>query len=468
MSIIEDVVMKSGGTPQVQHTTRYMPTAKMKLHPSNPRFIKDRDFDILCQSIQNNPDFFEARPLLCTPDLVVFAGNMRLRAAKALKPKHVPVIIMDVDEEKQRELMVRDNVNNGQWDTDALAAMFEIPELAAWGMPEFVFSEATWESDGVEHATQPEAKDDEFKIPETIKTDIVRGDLFEIGPHRLLCGDSTSADDVARLTGGETVEILFTSPPYLEMRKYNGGKDLTLDVLIKFIPAWATFARFLCINLGLHFKDSEVVPYWDDYLDEAKSCGLKLVAWNVWDKTMGGSIASATNMFLLTHEWIFVFGSERKRLNRTILNQADKYEARHGKLWRKGINKTFRNETDTMEATTSATYERHQLHSVVQQTPELGKIRSSHPATFPVGLPAKYIEAMTDQRDIVGESFLGSGTTMVAAHQLNRKCYGMEIDEKYCQVIVDRMLKLDPALEIKRNGKPYEYSDKSVKNGERG
>ena len=99
--------------------------------------------------------------------------------------------------------------------------------------------------------------------------------------------------------------------------------------------------------------------------------------------------------------------------------------------------------------------QRHQLHSVVQQTPELGKIRSSHPATFPVGLPAKYIEAMTDQRDIVGESFLGSGTTMVAAHQLNRRCYGMEIDPKYCQVIVDRMLKLDPTLEIKRNGKPY-------------
>lgn len=143
MSIIEDVVMKSGSTPQVQHTTRYMPTSKMKLHPSNPRFIKDRDFDILCQSIQSNPDFFEARPLLCTPALVVFAGNMRLRAAKALKLKHVPVIIMDVDEEKQRELMIRDNVNNGQWGTDALAAMFEIPELAAWGMPEFTFGGAT-------------------------------------------------------------------------------------------------------------------------------------------------------------------------------------------------------------------------------------------------------------------------------------------------------------------------------------
>ena len=136
MSIIEDVILSA---PQVKHTARYITTSKIKLHPSNPRFIKDRDFDILCQSIQNNPDFFEARPLLCTPDLVVFAGNMRLRAAKALKLKYVPVIIMDVDEEKQRELMIRDNVNNGQWDTDALAAMFEIPELAAWGMPAFSF-----------------------------------------------------------------------------------------------------------------------------------------------------------------------------------------------------------------------------------------------------------------------------------------------------------------------------------------
>ena len=172
MSIIEDVVMKSGGTPQVQHTTHYMPTAKMKLHPSNPRFIKDRDFDILCQSIQNNPDFFEARPLLCTPDLVVFAGNMRLRAAKALKLKYVPVIIMDVDEERQRELMIRDNVNNGQWDTDALAAMFEIPELAAWGMPEFTFGGAV---DGEERSDDEERAEVDYSA----KNKEINTDEFE-------------------------------------------------------------------------------------------------------------------------------------------------------------------------------------------------------------------------------------------------------------------------------------------------
>ena len=86
----------------------------------------------------------------------------------------------------------------------------------------------------------------------------------------------------------------------------------------------------------------------------------------------------------------------------------------------------------------------------------------------PVELWARFIQNSSVKNSVVYDPFLGSGTTMVAAHQLNRKCYGMEIDEKYCQVIVDRMLKLAPALEIKRNGKPYEYSDKSVKNGERG
>lgn len=133
MSIIEDVILKT------KNAVQYVRTDKLKLHPNNPRFIKDRDFDILCESIQANPEFFEARPILCTPDMVVFAGNMRLRAARHLKQKTVPVIIMDITEEKARELMIRDNVNNGQWDTDALAEMFEIPELAAWGMPEFTF-----------------------------------------------------------------------------------------------------------------------------------------------------------------------------------------------------------------------------------------------------------------------------------------------------------------------------------------
>ena len=126
----------------LKNPVKYIKAASLKLHPNNPRFIKDRDFDILCESIQENPEYFEARPILCTPDMVVFAGNMRLRAARKIGMKEVPVVVMDITEEKARELMIRDNVQSGQWDTEALAGMFEMEELTAWGMPDFVFGEA--------------------------------------------------------------------------------------------------------------------------------------------------------------------------------------------------------------------------------------------------------------------------------------------------------------------------------------
>ena len=107
------------------------------------------------------------------------------------------------------------------------------------------------------------------------------------------------------------------------------------------------------------------------------------------------------------------------------------------------------------ESTIGKQESKKEMESVFRSNVELGSIRSLHPATFPVELPSEYIKAMTNEGQIVSESFTGSGSTMVAAHQLQRKCYGMELDPKYCQVIVDRMHKLDPSLEIKINGKPY-------------
>ena len=84
-----------------------------------------------------------------------------------------------------------------------------------------------------------------------------------------------------------------------------------------------------------------------------------------------------------------------------------------------------------------------------------------HIAAFPVEIPSRNIQLYTKKNELLYEPFLGSGTTMVAAHQLNRKCYGMEIDPKYCQVIIDRMLKLDPTIKIKRNGEPYNGTSES-------
>jgi DNA modification methylase len=423
-----------------------MKLSDIKPNPSNPRIIKDEKFAKLVQSIKDFPQMLELRPIVINSDNIVLGGNMRLRACKEAGLKEVPVMRADdLTPEQQAEFIIKDNVGFGEWDWEMLANEWEAEQLNEWGLdvPDF-------------EATQLEAEEDDYEIPDEIKTDIVLGDLFEIGEHRLLCGDSTDSDAVAKLMNGDKAEMLFTSPPYSDMREYNGEKDLSVDKISDFIPTWMPFAEYQVINLGIQRKDNEIVQYWDEYIEKAKKCGYKLISWNVWDKTQGGSIASATAMFMMTHEWIFVFGNNPKNLNRTIPNQLDKYEARHGKDWDKGLkDKSIRGADDKMKTTTSKTYSHHQLHTVIQQTPELGHIRKDHPATFPVGLPTEYIKAMTNEKQVVAESFTGSGTTMVASHQLKRKCYGMELDPKYCQVIVDRMLKLDPKLVVKRNGQPY-------------
>lgn len=112
----------------------YVPVGKLKNHSQNPRLIKGDDFEKLCKSIEANLDYFEARPILCNKDMVVFAGNMRLKAAKHLKMKEVPVCIMDISEERQKELMIRDNVQNGQWDISLLTAEFETEDLESYGV----------------------------------------------------------------------------------------------------------------------------------------------------------------------------------------------------------------------------------------------------------------------------------------------------------------------------------------------
>lgn len=113
--------------------TKYIDTNLLQTHERNPRKIDGEQFETLKRSILDNPEYFEVRPILCTPDMVVFAGNMRLRAAIDLKLDQVPVAIMDIPEAKQRELMIRDNVTNGIWDADILSADFEIEELKGWG-----------------------------------------------------------------------------------------------------------------------------------------------------------------------------------------------------------------------------------------------------------------------------------------------------------------------------------------------
>jgi hypothetical protein len=122
----------------------YIKISLLKPHPQNPRLIKDDNFKILCESIRNNKDYFETRPILCNKEMVVFAGNMRLRGAKEIGMTEVPCSIMDISEDRQNELMLRDNKENGEWDYNMLANCFDMDLLSSvgfsskdFGLPDF-------------------------------------------------------------------------------------------------------------------------------------------------------------------------------------------------------------------------------------------------------------------------------------------------------------------------------------------
>jgi len=385
----------------------------VKPNPKNPRIIKDDKFQKLVKSIQEFPDMLNKRPLVVFTDVdnkyVVLGGNMRLKACKEIGLKEIPIIVADEwTEEQKNEFLIKDNVGFGEWDWDSLANEWDAEKLDDWGLDLPV---------DLSVQEELEAEEDNYEIPNEINTDIVIGDLFEIGEHRLLCGDSTDSDDVAKLMNGQKSELLFTSPPYSDMREYNGNKDLSIEKIIEFITSFYQYCEYQVINLGIQRKEGQIFEYWNDYIQKAKDNGYLFLSWNIWNRENAGfSIANITSMFATQHEWIFVFGKKVKKLNLTIENK-----------------------------------EAGNTRNEVANRQKDGSIKNKK-AMFPIELPSEYIKAMTNENEIISEPFLGSGTTMVASHQIKRKCYGMELDPKYCQVIIDRMKKLDPSLVIKKNG----------------
>jgi DNA modification methylase len=414
----------------------------VKPNPKNPRIIKDDKFQKLVKSIQEFPDMLNKRPLVVFTDVdnkyVVLGGNMRLKACKEIGLKEIPIIVADEwTEEQKNEFLIKDNVGFGEWDWDSLANEWDAEKLDDWGLDLPV---------DLSVQEELEAEEDNYEIPNEINTDIVIGDLFEIGEHRLLCGDSTDSDDVAKLMNGQKSELLFTSPPYSDMREYNGNKDLSIEKIIEFITSFYQYCEYQVINLGIQRKEGQIFEYWNDYIQKAKDNGYLFLSWNIWNRENAGfSIANITSMFATQHEWIFVFGKKVKKLNLTIENK----EAGNTR------NEVANRQKDGSIKNKKAPIirDKRQLGTINTINPQLARDENvKHPAMFPIELPSEYIKAMTNENEIISEPFLGSGTTMVASHQIKRKCYGMELDPKYCQVIIDRMKKLDPSLVIKKNG----------------
>jgi len=420
-----------------------MKVSQLKLNKKNPRKISPQQMEKLKASIEKFPKMMSLRPIVYDPDTMeVLGGNQRLLAIRALGMKEIPDDWVksadELTEEEKREFIIRDNIQAGDWDFEILSAEFGEFDLDELGldMPEI-------------NVTPPDATEDDFDEPDiqTVQTDIKRGDIIEIGRHRLMCGDSTNESDVAMLMNGQKAELLFTSPPYSDMRTYTGESSLDISHIVTFIAAFSCFTEYQVINLGIQRKNHEINQYWDEYISAAKKAGYKFLSWNVWAKQNAGSIGNQSAFFPISHEWMFVFGKKFKDINRTVERKTEITNRR---------KRCVRQADGSMKPSSIGKQEElKEMESVFFANSELGRIRSEHPATFPVVLPAEYIKAMTNQKDNVCDPFLGSGTTMVACHQLDRVCYGMEISKQYCQVIVDRMRKLDSTIEIKINGEIY-------------
>ena len=401
------------------------------LTPDNKNYNKGSEFgnSLIEKSLRK---FGAGRSILIDKNNRIIAGNKTIENAGAIGLDDIIVVEttgnqivavkrmdIDLDSKQGRELALADNASakaNINWDFEAINFDWNETEIKEWGLeiPDFEVLEA---------------EEDDFAVPDggTV-TDIVLGDLFEIGEHRLLCGDSTDSDQVAKLMNGQKADMVFTDPPYgMKLNAdYSGAKSSLSFFGEKGVKGGKKydnvigdhddFTPELINTIFACFNDCNEIFIWGaDYFAELlpnKNDG----SWVVWDKRANGNDdleadKSSDKMYGSTFELCWSKNKHKRDIARV--------------KWA-GIFGTEK-EFD------------HKRH---------------HPTQKPSLLPQWFFNEWGKENDLIADLFLGSGSTMVASHQLKRKCYGMELDPKYCQVIVDRMKKLDPNLIIKKNGVP--------------
>lgn len=403
----------------------YLATTDLIPYENNPR-LNDGAVDAVAASIK---EFGFQVPIVIDKRNVIVAGHTRLKAAEKLGLSEVPCIRADeLTDEQVKAFRLADNKVSefALWDNEKLNV--ELSELAEFDidMSQFGFD---LDVDPVEIEEDDFDEESAASAPPRVK----RGEVWKLGEHRLMCGDSTNSGDVAELMQKDHADVLFTSPPYADLRTYGGDKNVDVSHLVNFIPTYRDYTDYQCVNLGLKRHDAEIIRYWDEYISAANECGYKLLAWNVWDKLTAGSIGNQSAFFPIRHEWVFVFGTEFYEVNLT-------WEKRPESILTDVAPKLVRQKDGTMKRSSAGDYSHKykQMESVLHLLPEHGKVLKDHPAPFPIALPAEYIQSMTNSGDIVIEPFGGSGTTLIACEQLGRKCCMMELDPHYCDVIIKR------------------------------
>ncbi len=382
-----------------------VPLVELRPAPWNPQSITEERFQNLCDSIRADPDFLCRRPVLAQADGAIYAGNMRYRAAQHLGMKTVPALVEDVSDRLARERALRDNAQWGEWEEDELASL-----LARLGSEEsnldiLGFDERNLQKllDSIECPPALGDPDDLPALPDEPETRA--GDLWLLGPHRLLCGDATSAGDVATVMADEQAVCLWTDPPYGV--EYEGGtkRKLTLrndsaEGLSRLLEdSFAALDAVLASGAAVyiaHPAGALSVTFGSRFIAQ----GWRLHQTLVWIKD---SLVIGHSDYHYRHEPV-LFG----------------YKAAQGRRGRGSGGWYGGNDC-----------------SSVFEVPR-PKASPDHPTSKPVALVEAMVKNSSRSRDIVLDGFLGSGSTLIACERAGRRCFGLEIDPRYVDVAVRR------------------------------
>lgn len=373
--------------------------------------------------------------------LMLVDGHLR---AETTPEQEVPVLVLDINEAEADKLLLSLDPLAALAETNAVALDALLREVDT-GSPELqqMYADLADAADLYKDEAKEVVEDE---VPEPPADPITKaGDLWVLGEHRVLCGDSTNADDVGQLMAGAKADLCFTSPPYGQQRDYTEegkAKVADWDGLMRgvFANLPMTDAGQVLVNLGLIHREGEWVPYWDSWIEWMREQGWRRFGWYVWDQ--GSGLPGDWNGRLgPSHEFVFHFNREGVRPEKWVECDPSNVELGKRATAKRESGKSvtsMRGKDGTVKSVSSTERNSHKIPDSVIRISRCATIdmaRENHPATFPIQFPAFGIQSWPGT---VYEPFCGSGTTLIAAEQLGRKCYGMEISPAYCDVIVTR------------------------------
>lgn len=418
-----------------------MKLSEIKPNPDNPRIIRDEHFAKLKKSIQEFPQMMEKRPIVVDENNMILGGNMRFRALQDIygKDGDIPdnwiTIAKDWTDEQKREFVIKDNVAFGEWDWTALANEWNAADLNDWAVD-------LPEGFGIPIA-EPEAKDDDFDENEDpVETICKPGEMWKLGEHRLLCGDSTKPEDVEKLMMGELADLWITDPPYNVAVQNSQNMTILNDNMksdeFRSFLRDAFFAANKVLTKGcpfyIWFASKEHINFEGALNDN----GLIVRQELIWNK----------NHFILGrahYQWkhepcLYGWKGDSCRFFIDSRNQASVYSDEMDI----NISKMKKPELQKL------------LHDILQgdtPTTVLDYMKpnkdTEHPTMKPVRLFGYQISNSSKAGDVVLDTFGGSGTTIIACEQLYRKARLIELDPHYCDVIIARWEKFTAKKAVK-------------------